>query len=122
MILNLFQFFFAFTNLISLHNSNIKKDSNQHDMMEINNEDTQVQFAIKAVSHIVTIQKKIKDMIKNGKSSEYNFDDLSKECDHIINAIYLMKNESLDNFEDDNDNVIVNLDILETLMNKKLDI
>ena len=91
-------------------------------MMEINNEETQVEFAIKAVNHIVTIQKKIKDMIKNGKSSEYNFDDLSKECDHIINAIYLMKNESLDNFEDDNDNVIVNIDMLETLMNKKLDI
>ena len=61
-------------------------------------------------------------MIQNGKSSEYSFDDLSKECDNIINAICLMKNESLDNFEDDNDNVIVNLDILETLMNNKLNI
>ena len=60
MILNLFQFFFAFTNLISLHNSNIKKDSNQHDMMEINNEDTQVEFAIKAENHIIKILKKLK--------------------------------------------------------------
>ena len=61
-------------------------------------------------------------MIKNGKSSEYNFDDLSKECDHIINAIYLMKNESLDNFEDDNDNVKVDVDYLLNLLHTKLNI
>ena len=72
-------------------------------MVEINNEETQVEFAIKAVNHIVTIQKKIKDMIKNGKSSKYSFDDLSKECDHIIKTIYLMKNRSLDNYESEND-------------------
>ncbi len=36
-------------------------------MVDIYNEETQVQFAIKAVNHIRTIQKKNRDMIKNGK-------------------------------------------------------
>ena len=42
------------------------------------------------------------------------FDDLGKECDNIISALYIVKNGSLDNFEDDIDNVIDNMNNLET--------
>lgn len=91
-------------------------------MMEINIEEIQVKFAIKAVNHIRTIQEKIRDMIKNGKSSKYSFDDLGKECDNITSALYIVKNGSLDNFEDDIDNVVDNMDILETSMNNNLHI
>ena len=89
-------------------------------MVDLYNEETQVQFAIKAVNHIRTIQKKIRDMIKNGKSSKYSFDDLGKECDNIISALYIVKNGSLDDSEDDIDKVIDNMDNLETSMNNNL--
>ena len=90
--------------------------------MEANNDKSHIKIATEAVKSIQRLVKQIDDLIENGKSSKYSLEDLSKECDHIIKAIYLMKNGSLDNYESENDNVIVNLDILESLMNTKLSI
>ena len=90
--------------------------------MEANNDKSHIKIATEAVKSIQRLVKQIDDLIENGKSSKYSLEDLSKECDHIIKAIYLMKNGSLDNFEDDNDNVKVDVDYLLSLLHTKLNI
>ena len=90
--------------------------------MEANNDKSHIKIATEAVKYIQRLVKQIDDLIENGKSSKYSLEDLSKECDHIIKAIYLMKNGSLDNFEDDNDNVKVDVDYLLNLLHTKLNI
>ena len=105
-----------------LNISIIKKDSNQLDIVEANNDKSHIKIATEAVKCIHRLVKRIDDLIENGKSSKYSLEDLSKECDHIIKAIYLMKNGSLDNFEDDNDNVKVDVDYLLNLLHTKLNI
>ena len=80
------------------------------------------EFALESVNHIRTIHNKIKDIIDNGKSSKYSFEDLKQDCEHINKVIYILKYGSLDNFEEDDDNAQVNVDYLMHLLNTKLNI
>ena len=90
--------------------------------MEANNDKSHINIASEAIKYTQRLVKQIDDLIENGKSSKYSLADLSKECDHIIKAIYLMKNGSLNNFEDDNDNVKVDVEYLLNLLHTKLNI
>ena len=90
--------------------------------MEINTVEKQAEFALKSVNHIITIQKKISDIIENGKSSKYSFEDLRKDSEHISKVIYILKNGSLNNFEEDDDNAKFDVDRLMHFLNTKLNI
>ena len=113
--------FTLFTNHF-FNTSIIKKDSNQLDVVEANNDKSHINIASEAIKYTQRLVKQIDDLIENGKSSKYSLADLSKECDHIIKAIYLMKNGNLNNFEDDNENVIVDVEYLLNLLDTKLNI